>query len=104
MAQRLDRRRIGLDCLVGVSGSAGSPEPLYLRVRGATLFWGSTSLDEVVLRWVESGHRVWVDIAGGPHPRVTLCHGESVAVLELQDLAAARRLSGAPGGARPMGR
>lgn len=83
-AQRLGRRRIALDCLMRPRRSPGPLAPIHVRASGATLFWGSASLDEVALRWIQDGVEVGADIVGtADHPRVRISHGESFLVLDV---------------------
>lgn len=92
-AQRLGPGRIALDCMVRGRGDTGPSQPVHLQVAGASVFGGAASLEELVLRWIGSGRRVWAAVIVGAHPRVSLSEGHSLVVLDLQSIAPVGRLS-----------
>jgi hypothetical protein len=90
-AARVGEGVVGLDCLIDARSGPESVrtvmEPVHVRAHGAMLFWAATSLDQVVLRWLDAGHQVSVVLvdSGERGMRAQVSRGDAFVVLDVID-------------------
>ncbi|HZU72197.1 MAG TPA: hypothetical protein VE990_05435 [Acidimicrobiales bacterium] len=87
LATPLRRGAIALDCLVQADPNDPTRplEPVHLLARGPMLFWGGSSLEEIVAGWVEAGAQVLLEVSDDPArgTRACLTQGPCMVVLDV---------------------